>query len=100
MADDFTMDTGARDVLPPQPDSEAASLNRVRVVFEDSNGRNCKAGTELMAATEESASDFRDRLNARLVLGHEAWNALSARIFAANPYREEKSASEPSHFPQ
>ena len=53
-----------------------------------------------MAATSESAIDFCDQLNARLDLDHEAWSAFAARVFGANPYRKNTSASEPSHLPQ
>lgn len=74
-------------------------MRRVNIVFEDSDGRKGTAGTELMAATEESAIDFCDQLNARLDLDHEAWGVFAARVFAANPYRKDKSASEPSHLP-
>ena len=100
MADAFTTNAGARYAFAPKPDREAASLHRICIVFEVSDGRNWTAGTELMAATEENAIDFCDQLNARLDLNDEACAAFAARIFAANPYRKDKSASEPSHLPQ
>ena len=100
MAETFNLDTGARYAFAPYPEPEAASLHRICIVFEGSDGRHWTAGTELMAATRESAEEFADRMNARLGFDYEGWTAFAERIFAAHPYRKGKSGSQPSTLPE
>ena len=75
----------------PSPDLVEDTLNRIYIIFEGSDGRHWTAGTELMAATRESAEDFCDKLNAPLSFNYEGWAVFAQRVFAANPYRKSKS---------
>ena len=88
MSDSFMIDTGARCAFAPSPDLVEGTLRHICIVFEGSDGRQWKAGNELMPATRESAEDVWDRLNRPLGLDYEEWTAFGERIFAANPYRK------------
>ena len=87
MTDAFTMDAGARYAFAPSPDLVEGALHQICIVFEGSDGHRWKAGTELMAATTESAEGMCEQLNAPLGLDDEEWMALAERVFAADPYR-------------
>ena len=63
MAEPYTMDAGARYVFAPSPDLVEGVLHRICIVFEGSDGRQWKVGTDLMAATRESAEDLYERLH-------------------------------------
>ena len=58
MTDTFTIDAGAHYASAPRPDSEAASLHPISIVFGGSDSRHWTAYTELMAATDNIAVDF------------------------------------------
>ena len=66
MTDAFEMDAGARYAFSPSPDPVRGSLHKIYIVFEGSDGRRWTAGTELIAATRDSAEDFCAALNAPL----------------------------------
>ena len=100
MTEPFTVDAGARYAFAPSPDLVERTLHRMCIVFEGFDGRRWKAGTELMAATRESAEDVCDQLNLPLGLDFEEWTAFAERVFAANPYRKSRSASEPFAPPE
>ena len=99
MPDAFHFDPGARYAFAPSPELIEGTLHRVCIVFEGSDGRHWTAGTELMAATRESAEDICEQLNRPLGLDYEEWTAFAERIFAANPYRKGKARSQPSTLP-
>ena len=99
MSEPFNLDTGARYAFAPYPEPIEGALHRVNIVFEGSDGRRWTAGTELMAATRESAEDICEQLNRPLGLDYEEWTAFAERVFAANPYRKSKSGSQPSTLP-
>ena len=60
MPDAFHHDAGARYAFAPSPELIEGTLHRICIVFEGSDGRRWTAGTELMAATRESAEDMCD----------------------------------------
>ena len=100
MSDALTMDAGARYAFAPSPDLVEDTLHRIYIVFEGSDSRHWTAGTELMAATRESAENFCDKLNPPLGFDYEGWTVFAHRVFAANPYRKSKSGGEPSALPK
>ena len=100
MSDAFTMDAGARYAFASSPDLVEGTLHRICIVFEGSDGRRWMAGTELMAATRESAEDFCNQLNLPLGLDYEQWTTFAERTFAANPYRKGNAEGEPATLPE
>ena len=100
MTEPFTVDAGARYAFAPSPDLSEGTLHRIYIVFQGSDGRCWKAGTELMAATRESAEDICGQLSVPLGLNFEEWTAFTERVFAANPYRKSRSANEPIAAPK
>ena len=98
MSDAFTLDAGARDAFAPLPDPIEGTLHRIHIVFQGSDGRRWSAGTDLMAATRESAADFCDGLNVPLGFHRDGWAAFAERVFTEEPHRKDEFASEPFEF--
>ena len=100
MSDAFTMDAGARYAFAPSPDLFEGTLHRIYVVFEGSDRQRWTAGTELMAATRESAEVMCEQLNRPLGFDYDEWTAFAERVFAANPCRKAQLPKPARHAPR
>ena len=99
MTEPFTFDADARYAFALSPDPVEGARHRNCIFFEGSDSRQWTAGAELMAATRESAEDICELFNRPLGLDYGSWTAFAERVFAANPYRKDKSGSKSSTHP-
>ena len=85
MPDPFAVDAGARYAFAPAPEPFEGAMYRIVIVFEASDSRGWTAGTDMIAPTADSASDFCDALNTRLGYDHDGCTAFAERVFATLP---------------
>ena len=73
MSDAFTVDAGALYAFAPLPDPIEGTLHRIYIICQGSDGRHWSDGTDLMAATRESAADFCNGLNLLRGFDRDGW---------------------------